>query len=72
MKYYDTSLYLFDDRYKALFWFISDRYGLEVPYDFEMPQEIKYLPKIVPMFGQGEIVPARWLISRITERKDTK
>ena len=63
-----TVLYLFDDKYMALSWFITQTYGLEVPYDFKMP-ECKFLPKKVPMYGIGETIPARWLI---TLWEDTK
>mgnify|MGYP006988307668 CR=1 FL=1 len=68
MKYYSTAIYLFDDKYKALARYVTQKYGLEVPYDFIMPQEIMFLPEIKPFCKTDDHISARWRISTITEK----
>lgn len=68
IKYYDSSLYMFPDKYLAMMWFITSRYGMEPSYDYRMPDEMEFILPNKPLYGQGEYLPGRWLISNIDER----
>lgn len=69
------TIYLTSDKYTALADWILSRYGYEVPCDFKMPDDIKFLPDNLPpkpvsptaaYYADGGVYwQDRWLLTEI-------
>lgn len=64
-KWHSTEVHITTDRYKALARSITQRYGLECDINYMLPNEI-FIDKELPLYGIGEIYPARYVLDYVT------